>query len=122
VDRTDDTGPTSTPSQQQLASATPSNFVRSERFLIEEMCIIILYFKDESTQLVKDETKKQSPTGTDEIINVPTIQIDTPADYNSNQPLPSSVIDLVKSRLPTLDQVNIIQKIQTFCESSDRPL
>ncbi len=44
VERTDDTGPTSTPSQQQLASATPSNFVRCERFLIEEMCIIILYF------------------------------------------------------------------------------
>jgi hypothetical protein len=69
-----------------------------------------LYFKDESTQLVKDETKKPSPTGSDEIVNVPTIQIDTPVDYNSNQPLPSSVIDLVKSRLPTLDQVNIIQR------------
>jgi len=37
VERTDDTGPTSTPSQQQLASATPSNFVRNERFFIEGM-------------------------------------------------------------------------------------
>jgi hypothetical protein len=37
VERTDDTGPTSTPSQQQLASTTPTNFVRIERFLIEEL-------------------------------------------------------------------------------------
>lgn len=37
--------------------------------------------------------------------NIPTIQIDTPVDYSSNQPLPSELLDSIKSRLPTLNQV-----------------
>ncbi len=67
----------------------------------------ILYFKDESSPAIKDDSKKQSSTGTDELVNIPTIPIDTPANYNSNQPMPSDVIDTIKNRLPTFDQVNI---------------
>ena len=37
--------------------------------------------------------------------NIPTIQIDTPVDYSSNQPLPSELLDSIKTRLPTLEQV-----------------
>jgi len=43
--------------------------------------------------------------GSDEVTNIPTIQIDTPVDYSSNQSLPSELLDSIKSRLPTLDQV-----------------
>jgi hypothetical protein len=62
-------------------------------------------FKDESGQLIKDESKKQTPIIADEVTNIPTIQIDTPIDYSSNQPLPSELMDSIKNRLPTLDQV-----------------
>ena len=65
------------------------------------------YFKDESTQLGKDDTKKPTVTGSEEMLNIPTIQIDTPANYNSTQPLPPNLMDGIKSRLPTLDQVCI---------------
>ncbi|CAF3333375.1 unnamed protein product, partial [Rotaria sp. Silwood2] len=85
-ERTDDGGQGGTPNQQQLASTTPTNL-------------------DESGQPIKDDSKKQSPSGTDEVINIPTIQIDTPVDYSSNQPLPSELLDSIKNRLPTLDQV-----------------
>lgn len=61
--------------------------------------------KDDSGQIPKDETKKPSQTSPDEIINIPTIQIDTPVDYSSNQPLPTDLLESIKNRLPTLDQV-----------------
>jgi hypothetical protein len=48
---------------------------------------------------------------TDEVINIPTIQIDTPVDYSSSQPLPSELMDSIKNRLPTLDQVE-----EFYCE------
>ncbi|CAF3973374.1 unnamed protein product, partial [Rotaria sp. Silwood1] len=86
TERAEDGGQAGTPNQQQLASTTPTNL-------------------DESGQPIKDDSKKQSPSGTDEIINIPTIQIDTPVDYSSNQPLPSELLDSIKNRLPTLDQV-----------------
>jgi hypothetical protein len=62
-------------------------------------------FKDDSGQLIKDESKKQTSPATDEVTNIPTIQIDTPVDYSSNQPIPSELMDSIKSRLPTLEQV-----------------
>ena len=37
--------------------------------------------------------------------NIPTIQIDTPVDYSSNQSLPIELLESIKSRLPNLDQV-----------------
>jgi hypothetical protein len=43
--------------------------------------------------------------GADEVTNIPTIQIDTPVDYSSNQPLPTELLDSIKNRLPNLDQV-----------------
>jgi hypothetical protein len=54
---------------------------------------------------MKDDLKKQTSIGTDEATNIPTIQIDTPVDYSSNQPLPLELMESIKSRLPTLDQV-----------------
>jgi hypothetical protein len=39
------------------------------------------------------------------VINIPTIQIDTPVDYSSNDPLPSELMESIKNRLPSLDQV-----------------
>jgi hypothetical protein len=39
------------------------------------------------------------------VTNIPTIQIDTPIDYSSNQQLPSELLDSIKNRLPTLEQV-----------------
>ncbi|CAF1106189.1 unnamed protein product [Rotaria sordida] len=86
LEKTDETGQIGTPNQQQLASITPTNL-------------------DESGQPIKDDSKKQSPSGSDEIINIPTIQIDTPIDYSSNQPIPSELMDSIKNRLPVLDQV-----------------
>jgi hypothetical protein len=64
------------------------------------------YLKDESGQLIKDESKKQTPIGTDDVTNIPTIQIETPVDYSSSQPLPSELMDSIKNRLPTIDQVD----------------
>jgi len=64
--------------------------------------------KDESGQLIKDESKKQTPIIADEVTNIPTIQIDTPVDYSSNQPLPSELMDSIKTRLPSFEQVNEI--------------
>ncbi len=61
-----------------------------------------MYFKDEQ---VKDDSKKLTPVASDEVINIPTIQIDTPVDYSSNQPLPSELLDSIKNRLPKFDQV-----------------
>ncbi len=71
----------------------------------KENSIEFWYFKDESGQIIKDESKKHTPMGSDEVTNIPTIQIDTPVDYSSNQSLPSELLDSIKSRLPTLDQV-----------------
>lgn len=53
----------------------------------------------------RDEAKKPSPTATDELINIPTIQIDTPVDYSSNESLPTELMQSIKSRLPTFEQV-----------------
>jgi hypothetical protein len=40
--------------------------------------------------------------------NIPIIQIDTPVDYSSNQPLPSELMDSIKTRLPSFEQVDEI--------------
>lgn len=48
--------------------------------------------------------------GNEEVTNIPTIQIDTPVDYSSKQPLPSELLDSIKNRLPTLDQVETRKK------------
>ncbi|CAF3321831.1 unnamed protein product [Rotaria socialis] len=85
VERAEDSGQPNTPNQQQSTS-TPTNF-------------------DESGQPLKDEQKKQTPLGADDVINIPTIQIDTPVDYSSNQSLPSELMDSIKNRLPSLDLV-----------------
>lgn len=61
--------------------------------------------KDEPTQAGKDDSKKQSSAGSEDVLNIPTIQIDTPSNYNSNQPLPTSLMDTIKNRLPTSDEV-----------------
>jgi hypothetical protein len=55
--------------------------------------------------MIKDDSKKATPMGADEVTNIPTIQIDTPVDYSSNQPLPTELLDSIKNRLPNLDQV-----------------
>lgn len=70
--------------------------------------------KDESGQPIKDDLKKHSPSGAEEVLNVPTIQIDTPVDYSSNQPLPSELMESIKNRLPALDQVYILNIILTY--------
>ncbi|CAF0941486.1 unnamed protein product [Adineta steineri] len=86
AEKVDETGPVGTPSQQHLASATPSVY-------------------DDSTQIMKDDSKKTAAAVAEEALNIPTIQIDTPADYNSNEPIPSNIMDTINSRLPSLNNV-----------------
>lgn len=86
VERTEDSGQGNTPNQgAQLPSSTPTN-------------------QEEGGQN-RDETKKGTPNGIEEIVNIPTIQIDTPVDYSSNQSLPSELMESIKSRLPSATSV-----------------
>lgn len=113
AERTDDAVTATTPNQQQLSSVTPTNFVRYFfRHKIKKGTFVFSSRKDESGQILNNDVKKPASLGSEEVTNIPTIQIDTPVDYSSNQPLPSELLESIKNRLPTLDQVKFLLNSQ----------